>query len=203
MLFARPLAWTAILGLVASAAVVSKSPPPSAELELDRRNPSHHRPSIVLHPRHGDDEDDNYDPQQDAQPHETHAQAAPSAASDTSGHDHLILEPIPPPLAHDHHHGASTPLSVLNETEILLHHQPNPLSYWTHDCVFDSTDDRLGGRGQWGGWILWGHAVGMTVALLLVFPLGEFRNRVHAIMPGHSLGVRHGGRGDKQRRIDG
>ncbi|KAL7415515.1 hypothetical protein BDY24DRAFT_337910 [Mrakia frigida] len=103
-----------------------------------------------------------------------HRPSIPPPGSNSSFSDDVVLEPVP---AHSssshHHHGASTPLTELNETEILLHHQPNPLSYWTHDWNLDATDERLGGRGQWGGWIVWGHALGMTVGLLLLFPLAH------------------------------
>ena len=125
-------------------------------------------------PRHGDDVDDEEGHQggiMDQQPH---------PPSNSTSLDDVVLEPIP---AHSssshHHHGATTPLTELNETEILLHHQPNPLSYWTHDFTFDASDERLGGRGQWGGWIIWGHALGMTVALVLLFPLGESYRSVY------------------------
>lgn len=167
MLLSLPLA---LMATVTSAAVVPLPPQPLAAvaLELNPRNPSLTDRPMPFLPRHGDDEH-NEPSHSEGMASEKH----PPSASSTG--DDLILEPLPSSThGHSHHHGATPPLMVLNETDILLTHQPNPLSYWTHDYVLEPGDDRLGGRGQWGGWIIWGHAVGMTVALVLLFPLGEY-----------------------------
>jgi hypothetical protein len=42
-----------------------------------------------------------------------------------------------PSTSHEHGHGGmGAPLPHINETEILQHHAPDPLSYWAHDLGY-------------------------------------------------------------------
>lgn len=42
-----------------------------------------------------------------------------------------------PPVSHEHSHGdMGASLPHINETEILQHHAPDPLSYWAHDLGY-------------------------------------------------------------------
>jgi len=43
----------------------------------------------------------------------------------------------PTSSSHEHAHGAmGAPLPYINETEVLQHHAPDPLSYWAHDLGY-------------------------------------------------------------------
>lgn len=70
------------------------------------------------------------------------AHAAPNAAADTLLHaepdTYAMREGRPVLIArqghdHGHGHGHAAPLLVLNETDLLLYHEPSPPSYGTHD----------------------------------------------------------------------
>lgn len=104
--------------------------------------------------------------------------------------DDIAASPAPPPpmhsmqpaSEHEHGHGHGTPLLELNETEVLLHHAPDPLSYWAYDIL----GLRLGADGvsivpaspdddqrTYGG-LMAVHVACMMVAFFAVLPLGEF-----------------------------
>lgn len=131
---------------------------------------------VILSPRHdhhhgGEGEDDEAADEEPTLPPST-----PTIVDNIVDGSGQIMEPIPtsPSGGHSHHHHGMAPLTILNETDILLSHDPNPLSYWTHDWTFAAGDERLQGRGQYGGWIVYGHAATMTIGMLFLLPLGEF-----------------------------
>ncbi|KZS97536.1 hypothetical protein SISNIDRAFT_405165 [Sistotremastrum niveocremeum HHB9708] len=70
--------------------------------------------------------------------------------------------PLDHPDAHSHSAHAGPPLTVLNETEVLLGHVPDPLSYWAHD--FESPE-----LPSYQGFMVV-HVVGMSLAFFGCLP---------------------------------
>lgn len=67
------------------------------------------------------------------------------------------------PDEHAHPHSSHTqPQKLINETEILQHHDPDPLSYYAHDSI----------DGYKGLMIL--HVLGMSVAFWVLLPMGTY-----------------------------
>ena len=77
-----------------------------------------------------------------------------------------------PRTPHPHDDGAPAsgtplePMLVLNETDLLLTHAPDPMSYWAHDFERGEQDP------NWGG-LMAVHVVGMTLAWFILLPVGE------------------------------
>lgn len=112
--------------------------------------------------------------------------------------DEIAASPPPPPMQmtkpaseHEHGHGHGAPLLELNETEVLLHHAPDPLSYWAHDML----GMRLGADGvsivpaspdddqrTYGG-LMAVHVACMMAAFFGVLPLGECLSPFRATRP--------------------
>lgn len=74
------------------------------------------------------------------------------AIPDDHDHDHghndnnhsmnsVEASPPNPPHGHEHGHSMGPPLPHINETEILQHHAPDPLSYWAHDLGYTLGED--------------------------------------------------------------
>lgn len=95
--------------------------------------------------------------------------------------------PSPPSGGHEHGHlpPGTSPLLKLNESEVLLHHAPDPLSYWAHDAgmrlgpdgvsiVPSSSDDNSKNHGS----LMAIHAVAMTLAFFAVLPIGESNRKL-------------------------
>lgn len=64
-----------------------------------------------------------------------------------------------------HSRYTGSPLTVLNETEILLGHDPDPLSYWAHDFESPELPSYQG--------LMVAHVVGMSLAFFGLLPAGE------------------------------
>jgi hypothetical protein len=62
------------------------------------------------------------------------------------------------------HMGHAEPLRHINETEILQHHDPDPLSYWAHDGMKNETSYRA---------LMVAHVVGMCLAYWLLLPTSK------------------------------
>ena len=72
---------------------------------------------------------------------------------------------------HGHgHHGNMAPLVELNETEVLLHHDPTPPSYWSIDI-----DEPDSGKSRHPG-LMTLHALFMMLAFLGALPAGSSRH---------------------------
>ncbi|GAA5858169.1 hypothetical protein JCM1840_001068 [Sporobolomyces johnsonii] len=117
--------------------------------------------------RHGDDEDEEEEghdmhstmsssEQDDASASSESAPAQATAAPATS-HSHSSGS------EHDHGLSHAPPLLVINETEILLHHAPDPPSYYD----FDQGEEGKGG-------VLVVHVALMTLAFFVLLPLSIF-----------------------------
>ncbi|KAG9005963.1 hypothetical protein FRB94_001091 [Tulasnella sp. JGI-2019a] len=124
--------------------------------------------------------------------HEPGSELAATAvvASNSSHHAHS-----PPPSSHSHSHGG-TPLSVLNETQVLEGHAPDPLSY----LAFDLYGIRQGYKSGWGDdafdtvvysdtlkshgwWMVW-HVVLMMTAFFGALPIAiVLRSSNHPLQP--------------------
>ena len=88
--------------------------------------------------------------------------------------------------AHGHHDNNNlSPLLVLNETELLLTHAPDPLSYWAHDRGFalvvgsdglnmlvPTTEGEDGEKERVYGGLMVVHVACMVVAFFGVLPIG-------------------------------
>ncbi|KAG8905094.1 hypothetical protein FRB99_000695 [Tulasnella sp. 403] len=99
----------------------------------------------------------------------------------------------PPPTAHAHGHGA--PLAVLNETQVLEGHAPDPLSY----IAYDLFGERQGFKSGWGddafdivvyeggkshGWLMLWHIVSSTAAYFFALPASiALRSAKHSLQP--------------------
>ncbi|KDQ16101.1 hypothetical protein BOTBODRAFT_31175 [Botryobasidium botryosum FD-172 SS1] len=67
---------------------------------------------------------------------------------------------------HSAHNSHAAPLLQLNETEVLLHHAPDPPSYWSHDFEGDHPHD----EGTWPALMLF-HVLGMSLAFFVFLPI--------------------------------
>ncbi|KAG8875976.1 hypothetical protein FRB98_007510 [Tulasnella sp. 332] len=101
----------------------------------------------------------------------------------------------PPTTSHEHSH-SGTALSVLNETQVLEGHAPDPLSY----LAFDLYGTRHGFKSGWGDdaldtvvysdtlkshgwWMIW-HVVLMTIAFFGALPIAiALRSSSHPLQP--------------------
>ncbi|KAF8211258.1 hypothetical protein K438DRAFT_30339 [Mycena galopus ATCC 62051] len=80
---------------------------------------------------------------------------------------------------HEHHHGGVAPLLELNETEVTLHHQPTPPSYYTIDWEDpEQADVRHPG-------LIITHGVFMSLAFFVFLPIGitlrSLKNAWHGV----------------------
>lgn len=102
-------------------------------------------------------------------------------ASEVADESDVSLASRPPlqmtPVHHSHGHAA--PLSELNETEVLLHHAPDPLSYWAYDNGMKLGADGIGlvpsspdGRKRGYRALLVTHVAAMVVAFFGILPIG-------------------------------
>lgn len=90
--------------------------------------------------------------------------------------------PFPPAGGHEHGHlpPGISPLLKLNESEVLLHHAPDPLSYWAHDIgmrlgpdgvsIVPSSKDE---SSKSHGFLMAIHVVCMTMSFFAILPIGE------------------------------
>jgi hypothetical protein len=111
--------------------------------------------AITHDPRHSEDHDDLMD--------STHGEI-----------DHMSMDAPPAPSAtpvvmvpassHGHSHSHAAPLLELNETDVLLTHAPDPLSYFDYD--------RQVGEGPRYSNVLIAHVVIMVLAFAFVLPTG-------------------------------
>ena len=72
-----------------------------------------------------------------------------------------------PALHYSHAHTHPEPLLVLNESDILLTHAPDPMSYWAHDF------ERGHQVTNWRGLMVL-HVVGMSLAFFALLPVGKW-----------------------------
>lgn len=83
----------------------------------------------------------------------------------------VVHELIPRDGGHEHGHGHNhhvQPLLELNETEVLLYHQPTPPSYWTIDLVdHDPEHSRYPS-------LMGLHIIFMSLAFFGALPIGKF-----------------------------
>jgi hypothetical protein len=86
-------------------------------------------------------------------------------------HEHETPSELPGAYSsHQSQHRHPQPLLELNETEVLLYHAPDPLSYWVHD--FESDHGESTGSSNWRGMMAL-HVVGMTLAFFILLPVGK------------------------------
>lgn len=94
---------------------------------------------------------------------------------------------------HQHGHGHGAPLQELNETEILTHHAPDPLSYWAHDRGYKIASDGVSlvpaspdDAPRTYPIFMALHVVSMVLAFFAVLPLG-----MASPQPNFRRGLRH------------
>lgn len=91
------------------------------------------------------------------------------------------------PSEHTHSHGhGGTPLLVLNETQVLQGHAPDPLSYIAWDLYGDRQGFKSGHgddafdivvySGKSHGWLMIWHVLFMTGAFFIALPASEYSN---------------------------
>ncbi|KAF8486682.1 hypothetical protein JB92DRAFT_2759549 [Gautieria morchelliformis] len=80
--------------------------------------------------------------------------------------------------SHQSQHRHPQPLLELNETDVLLYHAPDPLSYWVHDFEWDHVESSSNWRG-----LMALHVVGMCLAFFILLPVGislrSVKHRLH------------------------
>lgn len=116
-------------------------------------------------------------------PHEGH-HGFPGAEFNSSVIHSNVTRPQQQQTSHSHSHAhGGTPLLTLNETQILLGHAPDPLSYFAWD-VFG---ERQGFKSGWGddafdivvyqgkshGWLMGMHVIFMTAAYFGALPASK------------------------------
>ncbi|BGP16383.1 hypothetical protein JCM10213_004926 [Rhodosporidiobolus nylandii] len=145
--------------LLAASASAALPNLPSTSFALAARQDHVEDSSAGLYRRHGDDEDE-----EDAEMSMHHGgnEASAMMGSDNSTAAAVTAEPSHNDQhAHSHHQGPA--LLELNETQVLLHHSPDPPAYYE----FDQTED---GKPA----LLWIHVSLMCLAFFFLLPLSLF-----------------------------
>lgn len=147
-----------LLGLLSAGAVRSG---PVITSDLTRRTLVHAQPlTLPLGKRHGDDEEDDsyvfgshpHSPANDTDAARPDSHAVSEMASPAE-HDHAR------PSGHDDHHSHNAPMTLINETFILLTHAPDPPAYYELE----------GGAAHSS--LLWAHILSSSVAFFGFLPL--------------------------------
>jgi hypothetical protein len=115
--------------------------------------------AIALDPRQAEDHGD-------LTPDHVHHGEEQLGEMDMAGDLSAAQPAAAPASAHGHHHNShAAPLLELNETEILLTHAPDPLSYFDYDRQTDQGPRYSG--------LLIAHVVCMVLAFCFVLPTGQ------------------------------
>ncbi|GJJ07633.1 hypothetical protein Clacol_001837 [Clathrus columnatus] len=90
----------------------------------------------------------------------------------------MAMTTAPPMFLSDHDHGNhhAAPLLELNETEVLLGHAPDPLSYWSHDYELPKEQDINNWR-----FVMVLHVLGSSLAFFVLLPMGELPSPTAAL----------------------
>ncbi|GAA5996530.1 Tvs1p [Rhodotorula paludigena] len=138
------------LGALFAASAALAAPSLGFATDVDVRDEPARRLLLPLVRRHGDDEDED-------EGHDEHAEMSMHGSHSSASSPH------PPEDEHSHHNSHAAPLLELNETQILLHHSPDPPSYFD----FDQEED---GKPA----LLYVHIALMILAFFVLLPLSIF-----------------------------